>query len=221
MNILPVPWFSQWAPGANAEINDCAFAGLRSIRRSFGLPDITVDQLFKLSGLPHGSGAFLSSHVKKVAYMTGLPVRYHTRVPWDVMLEFIDHRRPFITVIPGGGILHAVTVIGMDAGEMWFLDPTHGKRKWSRAWYERQMGNRTNAVLVTVDPIPAVHPGSPPPVPIASRPAPAGDNTYTVKRGDGLWRIAIAHGTTVRELCHLNGILNANLIHVGDVLRLR
>lgn len=44
--------------------------------------------------------------------------------------------------------------------------------------------------------------------------------TYVVERGDTLWRIAQAHGTTVAELVQLNGISNPNLILVGQELKL-
>jgi murein DD-endopeptidase MepM/ murein hydrolase activator NlpD len=45
--------------------------------------------------------------------------------------------------------------------------------------------------------------------------------TYTVVSGDNLTRIASRNGTTVAELVRLNGIKNANLINVGQVLKLR
>lgn len=44
--------------------------------------------------------------------------------------------------------------------------------------------------------------------------------TYTVKSGDTLSKIAAAHNTTVAALVALNNISNANLIHVGQVLRI-
>jgi len=71
------------------------------------------------------------------------------------------------------------------------------------------------------------------PAPKAKAPAPAKPKavapkkpantsaTYTVKAGDNLTRIASRHGTTVAALVKLNGIKNANLINVGQVLKLK
>ena len=48
-----------------------------------------------------------------------------------------------------------------------------------------------------------------------------GNNYYTVKKGDTLGAIALKYGTTVNKLMALNPhIKNANLIYVGDVIRL-
>lgn len=44
--------------------------------------------------------------------------------------------------------------------------------------------------------------------------------TYTVKSGDTLSAIASRYGTTVSAICSLNGIKNANLIYVGQVLKI-
>jgi len=44
--------------------------------------------------------------------------------------------------------------------------------------------------------------------------------TYTVKGGDTLGKIASANGTTIAALVKLNGIKNANLIKVGQVIKL-
>ena len=43
--------------------------------------------------------------------------------------------------------------------------------------------------------------------------------TYTVKSGDTLWGIAAKLGVSATALAQLNGITNANLIKVGQVLK--
>ena len=70
-------------------------------------------------------------------------------------------------------------------------------------------------------------PAAPPTVgqaaPVAP-PAPERDwrpPTYTVKRGDTLHAIALDHGLDYRDLAAWNNLENANLIRVGQVLRLR
>jgi murein DD-endopeptidase MepM/ murein hydrolase activator NlpD len=62
-------------------------------------------------------------------------------------------------------------------------------------------------------------PVAPKPVSVAPTPPLAG--TYTVVKGDNLTRIASRNGTTVAELVRINGLKNANLINVGQVLKLR
>lgn len=47
---------------------------------------------------------------------------------------------------------------------------------------------------------------------------PATGNTYTVRAGDTLYRIAVANGTTVALLSELNNITNPAQIYVGQVL---
>lgn len=44
---------------------------------------------------------------------------------------------------------------------------------------------------------------------------------YTVKKGDTLSKIASRHGTTWQALQKLNGIKNANVIHVGQKIRVK
>jgi murein DD-endopeptidase MepM/ murein hydrolase activator NlpD len=52
-------------------------------------------------------------------------------------------------------------------------------------------------------------------------PKPPIADTYTVVKGDNLTRIAARYGTTVAELVRINAIKNANLINVGQVLKLK
>jgi murein DD-endopeptidase MepM/ murein hydrolase activator NlpD len=77
------------------------------------------------------------------------------------------------------------------------------------------------------DQTPADAPAAPAPVhgkaskktaPVAPKPGPA--RTYTVAPGDTLTRIANRNGTSVARLVELNGIKNANLIQVGQVIKL-
>lgn len=49
----------------------------------------------------------------------------------------------------------------------------------------------------------------------------ASKSTYTVKKGDTLSGIAKKHGTTVAKLVKLNEIKNPNIIHVGQVLKVK
>jgi murein DD-endopeptidase MepM/ murein hydrolase activator NlpD len=58
----------------------------------------------------------------------------------------------------------------------------------------------------------------PKPVVAATKSAAA---TYTVVSGDNLTKIARANGTTVAALVKLNNIKNANLINVGQVIKLK
>jgi len=46
-------------------------------------------------------------------------------------------------------------------------------------------------------------------------------SSYTVKRGDTLYQIALDHGLDYRELAAWNSLENINLIRVGQVLRLK
>jgi murein DD-endopeptidase MepM/ murein hydrolase activator NlpD len=66
-----------------------------------------------------------------------------------------------------------------------------------------------------------VHGSAKPAKPVAAPAIPASvSKTYTVVKGDNLTRIASRFGTTVATLVSLNGIKNANLIKVGQVIKL-
>jgi LysM repeat protein len=72
----------------------------------------------------------------------------------------------------------------------------------------------------TVSPSPTPRPTtSPTPTPSPTSSA-SGSKTYTVKSGDTLSGIASRFGTTSRILMDLNSISNANLIKIGQILKL-
>ncbi|MBU0704159.1 MAG: LysM peptidoglycan-binding domain-containing protein [Chloroflexi bacterium] len=57
----------------------------------------------------------------------------------------------------------------------------------------------------------------PAPTPI-SQPAPSGQVTHVVQRGENLFRIALRYGTSVEAVASANGIANPALIYVGQRL---
>jgi lipoprotein NlpD len=69
---------------------------------------------------------------------------------------------------------------------------------------------------VPARPAPAVTPAPAPTPEAETRPPP----TYTVKRGDTLYKIALDNGLDYRELAAWNGIENVNVIREGQSLRL-
>lgn len=50
--------------------------------------------------------------------------------------------------------------------------------------------------------------------------AAAGEQTYTVKKGDTLSKIANKYGTTYQKLAAYNGIANPNVINVGQIIKI-
>lgn len=79
-----------------------------------------------------------------------------------------------------------------------------------------QANNITNVNLIRVGQvlrIPGKTTPTPPPAPVPST------TNYTVKRGDTLYSIATRHRTTVAQLVRLNNLSNANLIRVGQVIK--
>lgn len=55
--------------------------------------------------------------------------------------------------------------------------------------------------------------------PQATQPVPVTSNSYTVKKGDTLTKIAKLHGVRIVDLKTWNNIENANLIQIGQVLK--
>jgi LysM repeat protein len=80
----------------------------------------------------------------------------------------------------------------------------------------------TNANAIRIGQVLTVA-GAPAAAPAATAPSAApsaSGTTYTVAAGDSLSGIASRFGTTTRNLMALNGITNANLIRIGQVIKL-
>ncbi len=85
-------------------------------------------------------------------------------------------------------------------------------------------GCRTTKPPVVDEPLPPVVETPPvvepqPTIPVVDVPPPAPENqTYIVRKGDSLSRIAVRHGVRVRELIELNQIADPNKLRVGQTL---
>ena len=77
---------------------------------------------------------------------------------------------------------------------------------------------RAPAPVVERTHVPSGRPASPQAEPAPARAAPESPPTYTVKRGDTLYQIALDHGLDYRELAAWNNIDNVNVIRVGQTL---
>src|SRR5258708_6038286 len=76
---------------------------------------------------------------------------------------------------------------------------------------------RAPAPVIEREPFPLLQPL--PPLPgVAPTRAPEAPPTYTIKRGDTLYQVALDHGLDYRELAAWNNIENVNVIRVGQVL---
>ena len=137
--------------------------------------------------------------------------------------------------IEAGTILGKMASTGMSTGKHLHWELKEGK---DHAWNNTGLGYiepftffnaviaveaaaRTASVEATEsDPVLPAPVHGPKPVAAAAPKAPSA-STYTVKSGDNLTKIAAKYGTTVDALVALNGIKNANLINVGQVLKLK
>jgi murein DD-endopeptidase MepM/ murein hydrolase activator NlpD len=81
-------------------------------------------------------------------------------------------------------------------------------------------GNIDYEVFLAQQGVAPAAPETPKPSTVKPAAKPAATGTYTVKRGDNLTKIAKANKTTVAKLVKLNEIKNANLINVGQVLKI-
>ena len=77
---------------------------------------------------------------------------------------------------------------------------------------------RAPAPVVERAPVPSTRPAPGPPSEAAPGRVSEAPPTYTVKRGDTLYQIALDHGLDYRELAAWNNITNPNRIEIGQVL---
>jgi LysM repeat protein len=128
--------------------------------------------------------------------------------------------QPPATPLPQGSVLHTVV-----AGDTLFaLAHRYGTTVMAIMTANSLTSDLLHIGQQLVIPTSQVQPTSTPPSPTQA-PAPTAvpqqpAGTYVVQPGDNLFRIALRNNTTVDALAQLNGIVNPNLIRVGQVLQL-
>ena len=125
---------------------------------------------------------------------------------------------PTATPIPTGSIVH--TVVAGDS--LWALAARYGTTVSAIMSANGLTSSLIRVGQQLVIPTTLVQPTAPPPataIPPTAIPGEPATGTYVVQRGDNLFRIALRFGTTVEALARLNGIVNPNLIRVGQVLQ--
>lgn len=115
---------------------------------------------------------------------------------------------------------------GWSADGKGFVEPVKFIEAMGRAAEAKEFAKKPTPKASKVNPIP-VHTFTPPkrskPVrinPTAPKKAEKPEKYYVVKSGDTLTKIARDHKTTIATLKKLNNIKNANLIKVGQVIKL-
>ncbi|MBI3536198.1 MAG: LysM peptidoglycan-binding domain-containing protein [Chloroflexi bacterium] len=85
----------------------------------------------------------------------------------------------------------------------------------------------TAGAMSAAQPAPVTQPVTPPPAPQPAptapppaQPAPAGDQTYTVQKGDTMFAIARKFGVSVDAISKANNITNPSLIKPAQVLKI-
>ena len=228
MSAIPLYHIRQFGTGADLYVNDCAAAcGCMLALRYLNI-SIDPDAFYKRTRADW-RGLRLTTHVKSVLAELGLPTTYKFFADENYMRGLLASSRPFITQVLNGSIWHAVVVTGMDDTYAWVHDPlrTSGPSRWMK-WQLIERQGWWKVVLVPLGPVPRLsehntpenvmriekeHPGSPPP----------GNKvvTYTVEKGDTLYKIGVNHGTTWQELARINELKNPNAIQVGQRLRVK
>jgi murein DD-endopeptidase MepM/ murein hydrolase activator NlpD len=93
--------------------------------------------------------------------------------------------------------------------------PTMGAGNIDYEVFLAEQGGAPKAAPATPAPKAAPAPAKP-----VAAPATPATGTYTVVKGDNLTKIAARYKTTVAKLVEINGIKNANLINIGQVLKI-
>lgn len=211
--------------------------------------ELNFAQVEAILGVPNDELTFLNPMYKLGVVPVGVAEPYHLILPNDQVGNFVMNEDKIYNAVKTDSVLAAMTVQQIQKshtvkkGE--HINTIAKKYKVSvdeiRKWNNLSSNTlRTGQKLTIWQPVPVPSPTAgtttagantqttavkdPPKAETKTTPAAAGAATYkyyTVKKGDSLWTIAQAHGTTVDELRRLNGYGTKVVLHVGDKIKLK
>lgn len=211
--------------------------------------ELNFAQVEAILGVPNDELTFLNPMYKLGVIPVGVAEPYHLILPNDQVGNFVMNQDKIYNAVKTDSVLAAMTVQQIQKthtvkkGE--HINTIAKKYKVSvdeiRKWNNLASNTlRTGQKLTIWQPVPVASPTAgtttagantqttavkdPPKAETNTTPAASGTATYkyyTVKKGDSLWSIAQAHGTTVEELKRLNGYGSKVVLHVGDKIKLK
>ncbi len=206
--------------------------------------ELNFAQVEAILGVPNDQLTFLNPMYKLGVIPVGVTEPYHLILPNDQVGNFVMNEDKIYNAVKVDSVLAAMTVQQIQKyhtvkkGE--HINTIAKKYKVSvdeiRKWNNLASNTlRTGQKLTIWQPVPVASPtaGTTPQATVVKDPPKAETNTnttgsgtatykyYTVKKGDSLWSIAQANGTTVDELKRLNGYGAKVVLHVGDKIKLK
>ena len=190
MNVLPVPFVSQIAPGALEHNNDCGAATTLMVLKAYGVGDVTVDKIYN-EIQPAGDTALMFGGMQRVLLARKIASEYNSYVRLGNAYEVLSGNRPAIALIHYGALVdahltervtfrgaHFVVMIGLDIKNVYIHDPysvTKGNclevpiNIFKQAWSQCSLDNNNiNSYIIMTPPIGDLTPPPPPipPVPV-------------------------------------------------------
>jgi len=177
---------------------------------------------------PHGSGMDPDRHLRPVARTApllldhgrlaiGVPAISTERGAGQsglVALMAVAFAAIVVARLSGGGPNLTPAQVGVDASPSPSMAASPAPTMAPSSDVPAASGPAPTLVPTEVEPTPV------PAEPSAAPPPSSAPKTYKVRSGDTLGAIAREFGTTAKVLMQLNGIDNARLLHVGQVLQL-
>lgn len=212
--------------------------------------ELNFAQVEAILGVPNDQLTFLNPMYKLGVIPVGVSEPYHMILPNDQVGNFVMNEDKIYNFVKTDSVLAAMTVQQIQKthtvkkGE--HINTIAKKYKVSpeeiRKWNNLASNTlRTGQKLTIWQPVPVTSPTvatttsgansqttavKDPPKAETNNTTTAASGTatykyYTVKKGDSLWSIAQANGTTVDELKRLNGYGAKVVLHVGDKIKLK